>query len=132
MKHQVTFDPPYLQLDFEPYGSYERPWIFRGEHRYENTVMRFVVPDGVRCDLASVPRLARLWCDPNGPWQRAAAFHDAAYRLQTCTRFQADAMFRAIMEHDGIGRMRILAMYYAVRIFGFAAWQANQVVKDRT
>ncbi len=121
----VYFDPPEMALRWAPDDDDDKPWYFDGDHHYQNTVFQYRVAAGARTDLASVPRIARLWCNPNGRWQRAAAFHDAAYSTQDCDRFDADAMFRAIMHRDGCGALRAFWMYAAVRVFGGYAWRKN-------
>lgn len=123
----VLFEPERMQLAFDPDGDAKSPWIFNGNHYFHNCVFHYFVADGSRTDLASVPRIARLWCNPNGRWQRAAAFHDAAYRKQNCSRYDADAMFRAIMLRDGVGALRAFWMYAAVRCFGWIAWRRNRI-----
>ncbi len=124
------FDPPCMQLAFDPVGDERRPWITLRPHEFRNGVFTLIVAQGLRSDLASVPN-GLLWlCDPIGKHQRAALFHDAAYRTHPCSRFTADAMFRAIMEHDGVSWWRAMLMYYAVRLFGSKAWKANEGVSD--
>lgn len=122
----VGFEPRHMRLVFDPDGDPQSPWVFDGDHVYVNTMMRHRIPSGSRTDLASIPRIARVFCNPNGRWQRAAGHHDDAYRRQTCTRFQADAMFRTIMAADGVPWLRSVSMYYAVRFFGWIAWAKNR------
>ncbi len=63
--------------------------------------------------------------DSNGLHQRGALFHDAAYRVQFCSRSTADQIFRAIMEHDCVPWWRRELIYVAVRLFGWIAWKDN-------
>lgn len=120
------FDPPTMQFEHDPLGDTRRPWVVLREQRFHNGVWSLTVPAGFRCDLASIPWFVRFAFNPNGAHQRAAVFHDAAYRLQTCSRFTADAAFRAILEHDNVSWWRTFILYYAVRLFGLPAWKENQ------
>ena len=82
------------------------------------------VPAGFRTDFASIPR--GLWnlFNPAGPWRRAAVIHDYLYtKAANCPRFLADAVFRHCMQMEGIGTLRRLAIYYAVRLCGAASYQ---------
>lgn len=124
-KHTVEFMPRVMRLDFDPQGDARRPWVVVGAHTFANGTFALKVPDGFRTDLASVP-LFLLWLiSPFGNHQRAALFHDAAYRMQECSRFTADAIFRTLMEHDGVPAWKAVLMYYAVRWRGGRAWKDN-------
>lgn len=125
MRDDVHFTPENMRLDFIPAGDERSPWVTVGEHRFQNTVFTVTVPDGFRSDLASVPAWLLWLFPPNGKHQRAALFHDAAYRLQYCDREVADAIFRAIMRRDRVTAWRRQAIYLAVRLFGGLAWERN-------
>jgi hypothetical protein len=115
-----------MRLTFDPDGDAARPWIVMGTHKFTDGTFAVVVPDNFRTDLASIPK-AFLWLiSPFGNHQRAALFHDAAYRLQECSRFTADAIFRAIMERDNVPAWKCYLMWKAVRYFGATAWRQNQ------
>lgn len=77
------------------------------------------VPRGFVTDFASVPR--PLWpiFPPAGQWCEAAVIHDYLYSTRTCSRFLADALFRECMALLGVPLWRRVAMYYAVRAFGW-------------
>jgi hypothetical protein len=64
--------------------------------------------------------------NPYGNEQRAALFHDQAYRQQDCSRFTADAAFRSIMERDGVNWLRTVVLYYGVRFGGRKAWREHR------
>lgn len=126
MSDHVTFTPPRMRTDFDPQGDRKNPYVVVGVHRFDNTVASVEVPDGFRCDLASVPA-GLLWlCPPTGLHQRAALFHDAAYRQQKTDRAMADAIFRTIMRRDKVPAWRRELMYFAVRLFGGRAWKQNE------
>jgi len=121
----VVFDPPYLSLRFDPFGG-DKPWMTVGTHNYRDGMIVYSVPSGFRTDLDSVPSLLRILFPSNGRFKRAALFHDFAYRQQKGSRFTADAMFRTIMQRDGVAAWRVLLMYYGVRLFGGFAWRSNR------
>jgi len=76
-----------------------------------------LVPRGFVTNLASTPRI--LWClfPPFGRWNRAAIVHDfLCTKVDTCSRFMADAVFREAMAQLGVPLWRRVAMYYAVRL----------------
>lgn len=114
-----------MTLQFDPVGDPLRPWVVLGDHKFVNGTYHVVAHHGLRTDLASVPTWLLWLISPFGNHQRAALFHDAAYRTQECSRWTADATFRSIMERDGVSRWKALLMFYAVRLFGWKAWQAN-------
>lgn len=72
------------------------------------------VPRGFLHDFASIPWPLHYLMPPNGPWSRAAVVHDRLC-VEGVPRFLADAVFRHIMEQDGV-KMRCV-LYYAVRIY---------------
>lgn len=124
MPHPV-FIPPTTTFEFDPDGDPRRPWVVAKDQKYVGGWFEVTVPAGFRTDLASVPRWALWLVDPLGRHQRAAVFHDYAYASQFCTRFEADSIFRAILEADGVAPIRTYALYYAVRLFGGTAWSDN-------
>ena len=122
------FDPPYMQVEFIPTEDERSPWVAMRMHKFNNGFFKLIVPAGFRCDLASVPGWLLWLFGPNGKHQRAALFHDAAYRLQpkNCAREDADSAFRAIMRTDGVPWLRRTLIYVAVRAWGWKAWNANK------
>lgn len=118
--------PKCMTLMFDPQGDEAKPWIVKGDHKFVNGTFAVVVEDGFRTDLASVPAWLLWLISPFGNHQRAALFHDGAYRQQECSRFTADAIFRAIMERDGVPAWKAALMFYVVRIFGARAWNENR------
>jgi len=59
----------------------------------------------------------------DGLYTPAAVIHDWLYKTHLVNRAEADRIFLEIMERDGVPRWKRLAMYWAVRIFGGAAWE---------
>jgi len=114
-----------MLLRHDPKGDAKNPWIVQGIHKFSDDCVTVSVPSGFRTDLASVP-LWLLWLiSPFGNHQRAALFHDYCYRRQPMSRFTADAIFRIVMERDGVPCWKTWILFYAVRCFGWAAWRAN-------
>ena len=73
-------------------------------------------------DFASVPRAFWRLVPPAGPYSRAAVIHDWLYRSGLVPRAQADRIFRELMRAMGVEPWRREGMYWAVRVFGAAAW----------
>jgi hypothetical protein len=94
------------------------------------------VPMGFTTDGASIPaavqRLTR-WRPFEGPQRWAGIIHDWLYYQDGYDRKRADQIFRDILRAEGAGRFRTAAMYWAVRLFGKAAYDSNQErdVEDR-
>lgn len=85
--------------------------------------VELVVPEGFTTDLASVPRFLWPIFPASGLYQRAAIVHDWLYQSRTrLSRFAADAIFREIMAQLGVPAWKRLAMYFAVRAFGWPHW----------
>jgi hypothetical protein len=132
MPHDIAFDPPTMFLEFDPESDPKSPLVSACYHEFANGVFKVFVPKGFRSDLASVPNCLLWLVDPLGKHQRAALFHDVAYRLQYCTRYTADAIFRVILERDQVPAWRVFLLYYAVRMFGGRAWKQNRQHVDKT
>lgn len=120
------FKPRHLRLDFDPQGDALRPWKVVGNHWFINDRYELLVPAGFRTDLASVPLWLLWFISPWGNHQRAAVFHDVAYREQKTSRIKADAEFYEMMTRDGVPSFKAYLMYLAVRMCGWAAWEDNR------
>jgi hypothetical protein len=84
------------------------------------------VPAGFETDFATVPRAFWPCFNPAGPWRAAAIVHDYLYTRQArCDRFLADVIFRAAMHALRVPAPRRLAMYYAVRAFGWLGFRSR-------
>jgi len=111
-----------------------------GEYGYEAWIaggapLDFVVmiPDGFIWDGASVPRL--LWTlsgiRPDGLARAAALVHDYIYRRHAhlsappVTRLMADKLFRYMIREAGGSKWLAFRAYWAVRLFGRAAWKSG-------
>lgn len=100
----------------------------------ENGYRRWRIPEGFRFDYASVPRLARPLMQTTDLGTAGPCSHDFLYRrggvVQAIdggtlryTRTEADRLFLALMESDGVPRWRRFPAYWAVRFGGGGAWQ---------
>ena len=92
----------------------------------------FLIPRGFESDGASVPRLFWRIVFPNSDSHATTAgiCHDYIYRLQPegWTREEADRMFLAMLIEHGASRWAANRAYEAVRLFGWMAWQENEVL----
>lgn len=82
---------------------------------------------GFKFDGASIPRaLWRLCGHPfEVPRIAAALAHDWLYRAQVTDRETADEIFNILCKRVGMPCWRTGPEYYALRFFGWAAWNAN-------
>lgn len=83
---------------------------------------KFRVWSGFITDLASVPRVARMFVPKGRRESRGAVVHDWIYRGHTTklgiTRKEADEILLDIMKEDGVGYFRRYVIYNAVRVGG--------------
>ena len=84
------------------------------------------VPKGFITDFASSPSQVWSIIPPWGRYGKAAVLHDWLYTTQTTTRKYADNIFREAMGVLGVESWRRKTMYWAVRLFGWFAWQGNK------
>lgn len=96
--------------------------------RWQMDGLTITVPAGFRTDFASVPQFLWSIFPPHGIYSRACVIHDFLYRMTRCSRFLADAIFREAMHQLGVSQWKRVAMYYAVRAFG---WRAREVMRFR-
>lgn len=84
------------------------------------------VKAGFRTDLASIPKAFRGWVSPDGPHAQAAVVHDWLYIIQDRPRKECDVIFKAAMKVIGVAKVKIKAMYRAVRAGGWVGWRRVQ------
>lgn len=107
-------------------ASYEYELIEDFVVRYHvdgHVYLEFTVPKGFVTDFATVPRLFWRLIPKQGDYNRAAVLHDFLYTEKTCSRFLADALFRDVMHEIGVPMWRRVAMFWAVRMFGWTGWR---------
>ena len=106
---------------------YDYAWTFSvpvdGDVIDLRSLIRVQVPAGFRTDFASIPRFFWRVFNPAGCWRRAALIHDYLYSVAAnCPRFLADAIFRHVMEQDGVGKVARWLIYCAVRLFASSGY----------
>jgi hypothetical protein len=119
MSTRIHFSPLYVEV--LPDGRHNRltaPLIIEGPH------YKFIVPAGFETDYASVPR--PLWSifPPSGKYSRAAVLHDYLYRFSKLSRKRCDDIFLECMDALGVPYFKRYAMYWGVRMGGWAAWNS--------
>ena len=83
---------------------------------------RIYVEAGWVTDWASIPRFFHRVFPPMGPHTWAAILHDYLYLRRKGKRLMADRLFLAVMRDCGVSWWQRTAMYTAVRLFGWRAW----------
>jgi len=106
-----------------------RPWelatpcVFFSERLNED----IVVPAGYKTDFASVPRLPFVYARYGNTAVVAAIIHDWMYEhtAHKWSRKEADKVFLDVMRliNDPSMESQRLAMYFAVRAFGWLPWR---------
>lgn len=103
-------------------------WYTDEPYRYETEAGWIIeVPERFETDLASVPRLLWPVVGPHELSPGAAVVHDYLYRRGgPVTRREADRLLREIaLEHPHVAKWRVDVAYYALRLFGWSAWQGE-------
>ncbi len=135
---------------FEPVPD-SKFWIVRREFTYHITSKygkyKVIIPFGFKTDFASVPRLFWWLVSPWGRHGKAAVVHDRLYQsirimltdplyksmfdyfdyAQKDPRKFSDDIFLEAMGVLEVKNWRKYPMYWAVRLFGWFAWQHKQV-----
>lgn len=101
-------------------------WYLMAPLTYDDQILgRVIVPGGFETDFASVPQaftnLFPRWAD-YGP---ASVVHDWLYWNQQTDREQADDVFLDAMLSLEVPLWKRRSLFYAVRMFGQAAWDDN-------
>lgn len=110
-----------------------RRWIrlFTREFPFKRLVEEFAVmvrgrvitvPAGFVTNYASTPWFVWWICPPDGDYTPAAVVHDWLYDTGIVTRAEADRIFLELMRGLGVPRFQRRAMYRALRLFGWMAW----------
>lgn len=123
---RVDAQQPMIQVDFRPFTD-GRHWIVKEPLIYIVGASKesVTVPVGFVTDLASIPPALQSLIQQNGSYLLPAVVHDYLYWKQTCTRAQADGIFRLAMIEHKVSRVHQAAIFQAVRAAGEYAWSGN-------
>lgn len=113
------FTPANLQTERVSAGQYRLTAPLVYQDSLNGGGIRVSVPEGFVTDYASIPRPLWWLYPPDGSYALPAVVHDYLYRNCRCSRFLADAIFRDAMRSVGVPVLRRIAIYYAVRFFGW-------------
>ena len=111
----------------------ENEWIVKKSFEYH--VGKYpsdeiiIVPKGFDTDFASIPKIFWGILPPTGPYGKAAVIHDYCYRTACYDRKTSDAIFLEGMTVLNVSEWNKVVIYYAVRWFGWRAW--NQRRKEQ-
>lgn len=119
--------PPAVTYDC--YGAPRYRWRLARTYIYCGRFCTIVIPEGFRCDLASVPRLVWWLIAPFDLSIAAPVVHDFLYRYggllasgQVLIRAEADRLMLELMERERVPRWRRVLAFWAVRLFGRSSW----------
>ena len=110
-------------------------WRLEEPYSYQDGANRITVPSGFQFDLASIPRIFWWLIAPFELSIAAPLLHDFLYHhrgdlppgtvepSRPYTRSEADRLFRAVMEAEGVPGWRRTLGYLAVRAFGWLGWR---------
>lgn len=92
-----------------------------------------IVPEGFECDGQSYPRLLQMIDTPQGRGAKAGVCHDYLYWLncrpagngKNYDRKAADDVYFRALQASGINAVSCRIRYRALRLFGWAAWNAH-------
>ena len=89
--------------------------------------IRYQVIKAMWSDGASIPRAVRSVVGDRfaETYMIAALIHDVLYATQFVIRADADKALYDVMRKCGVGRVKAWAIYRAVRMFGWAAWNTK-------
>lgn len=107
-----------------------RKWKVLEEFDYwigeEVTGELVVVPAGFITDFASIPRVFWRILPPTDTYGKAALVHDQLYKTGVKTRAESDKIFLEAMEVLGVPAWKRYSMYWALRAFGWVAWNEHR------
>lgn len=90
----------------------------------------FKTPKKFVTDLASIPRFLPLSLQ-SGDAAPAAIIHDGRYAFQDCSKEVADKLLREAALSLGVPKWKANMFYWAVRLFGSAAWKKCAKAKEK-
>lgn len=120
-----------VPLEFREAGIKNGSTVFQLIHyfQYVSSIGTITVPTGFTTDGASIPRCFWNVLGPYGPYFKAAVIHDWLYswkskeRGVSCTREQADLIFKEAMYNIGVGWVSREIIYRAVQMFGGSSFR---------
>jgi hypothetical protein len=76
----------------------------------------------------SIPTLARIFVPVTSDIVAASLPHDFLYQTadRGVTRAQADIVGREELEHRGVSKHIVFRFYYALKVFGWIAWNKHR------
>ena len=112
---------PWYNYPLEPTGKKRwgrKVYRFTQDYRYSfyrnGVLLEILIPKGYETDFASIPWPLHYIIHPDWKWARAALVHDWLCS-DKAPRFITDAIFRHIMQEDGV-HMRCV-LFYSVRLY---------------
>ena len=105
-------------------------WVIVSRFSYdvgsENSGDRIEVAQGFVTDFATVPRLLWWFLPRWGTYGNAAVIHDWLYWTQARSRKESDDIMREAMGVLNVAGYKQVLIYWAVRLFGWWAWNRNR------
>ena len=85
-----------------------------------------VAKKGFVSDGASIPWIVRPWLPVWGPWGKPAVIHDYCYRKTHLSRKICDKIILEGMKVKKVQPVKMLAIYAALRLFGWWAFYKDR------
>jgi hypothetical protein len=103
---------------------------WKPELKDQNNYKAIEVPSGFVTDLASIPNIFWSILPPAERYSYAAIIHDYLYWTQALPRDVADRILKICMEELNVEKVKVVAIYNAVKMFGGTAWKENAKQKE--
>jgi len=90
------------------------------------------VPRGFVFDFASIPKIfwSLIGAPATGKYREAAVVHDYCYYSEAYSRWGCDRLFLQQMEDLDVPWWKRIAIYWAVRLFGWISWKKKRKEGD--
>ena len=85
-----------------------------------------IAKKGFVTDGASIPWIVRPWLPVWGPWGKSAVIHDWCYRRTHLSRKACDKIILEGMKVKKVQPVKMLAIYAALRLFGWWAFYKDR------
>lgn len=98
------------------------------DEKGDETTYNLTAPKGFVTDLASVPKIPAAYAWLKECSVVAPTFHDYIYRTPSVdiSKAEADLIFKALLEYEGVEAIKVFAMYQAVDDFGDSSYKARK------